>query len=520
MRSSTWLAPLFLTTVALSTAFGQGALQPSGAPAAGMKRLDQVEPRRDLLTLPGNASALIVVSQPGSYYLSADLAGADGKHGILVTANNVSIDLRGFNVTGSAASNNGLHATGTLRVSVRNGNFTNWSTGVALGTYARAEDVSVADNRAHGLTSADHATLARCGAASNSMSGFLLTSGMVADSFARSNGAFGFGFTSAGTATRCQASSNQTGFNASLGTLNLSQCSSDSDVTSFSSAKGALLRECLSQGATRGFVVGPGSNLSGCSAHRDTIGSDVGFNAGAGSSLAHCTASNWQNGFQAGESSTFQSCTARSCSGSGISAGAGSTVTLCSAADCAGIGIDVGNAGAVTASTARRGGVGIYGAEASLLANCTANETSGNGLQVNSYSRISGSVASAAGTSGIYLGDYSMVTDSSAQRNLLHGILGLQRNFIANNSVCGSVFGDGIYSSGGSRIEGNHAFRNQSYGINTVDASTDYILRNTASSNSGVPNPPGNNNYNPLGGPTFGLYSTPGSSTTTAASNF
>jgi hypothetical protein len=53
--------------------FAQGPLTPPGAPAPTMKTLQQIEPRIDLATVPGNASAHHVIDRPGSYYLSGNL---------------------------------------------------------------------------------------------------------------------------------------------------------------------------------------------------------------------------------------------------------------------------------------------------------------------------------------------------------------------------------------------------------------------------------------------------------------
>src|SRR3954451_24121391 len=40
------------------------------------------EPCIPVQSLPGNGSALYVISQPGSYYLTGDIAGVAGKNGI------------------------------------------------------------------------------------------------------------------------------------------------------------------------------------------------------------------------------------------------------------------------------------------------------------------------------------------------------------------------------------------------------------------------------------------------------
>jgi hypothetical protein len=100
-----------LLTVSAAFVFGQGDLTPPGAPAPTMKTLTQVEPRTPIISLPFTAS------QPGSYYLTANLSSTAG--GIRITAADVTIDLNGFTITGPGAGSSGItHAT-VLRYRLR-----------------------------------------------------------------------------------------------------------------------------------------------------------------------------------------------------------------------------------------------------------------------------------------------------------------------------------------------------------------------------------------------------------------
>ena len=89
----------------------QGSLTPPGAPAPTMKSLDQVEAR----TAITNTSTLVIISQPGSYYLTHNLAITNGD-GIDITTNNVTLDLNGFTISSAAfpVGGNGIYLTATL----------------------------------------------------------------------------------------------------------------------------------------------------------------------------------------------------------------------------------------------------------------------------------------------------------------------------------------------------------------------------------------------------------------------
>src|SRR5262249_50177124 len=127
------LVPIFVSTSFLLSvlAFGQGPLTPPGAPAPTMKTLDQVEPRIPVnaTNTPGDATSVFKITQPGSYYLTGNLAGVSGKHGIYITSGNVTLDLMGFDLVGVGGSLDGIHVDNTavsVNYTVRNGSVRNW----------------------------------------------------------------------------------------------------------------------------------------------------------------------------------------------------------------------------------------------------------------------------------------------------------------------------------------------------------------------------------------------------------
>ena len=129
-----------LTALCLSlSARAQGDLTPPGPPAPTMKTLQQIEPRGDVNRLSGDATAHFVISSPGSYFLSGDIIAADARDGIRIEANDVSLDLRGFRVSGASTGGIGIlygngqsQQSSVKRCILRNGIVTGWkSHGVA-----------------------------------------------------------------------------------------------------------------------------------------------------------------------------------------------------------------------------------------------------------------------------------------------------------------------------------------------------------------------------------------------------
>jgi hypothetical protein len=99
-----------LTILALVSTFGfqplatnaQGSLTPPGPPGTTMLTLSQVEPRTPIT----NTASLVTISQPGSYYLTANITVTSG-NAIIINTNGVTLDLGGFTISSTAASATG-----------------------------------------------------------------------------------------------------------------------------------------------------------------------------------------------------------------------------------------------------------------------------------------------------------------------------------------------------------------------------------------------------------------------------
>ena len=90
---------ILVLVFAFDAATAQGPLAPPGPPGETMRSLDQIEPRTPIGSIP------FTITQPGSYYLTGNVAGitAGAVAGIVVAASNVRLDLNGFTLTGNPA---------------------------------------------------------------------------------------------------------------------------------------------------------------------------------------------------------------------------------------------------------------------------------------------------------------------------------------------------------------------------------------------------------------------------------
>jgi hypothetical protein len=145
IRSATPLAVLALSAAALA-----GPLNPPAGPIISTaKPLSEVEPRTPIsvATTPGDSDSTFKISQPGSYYLIANVTGAAGKHGIEITSDNVTVDLNGFSMTGAPGAFAAIANTTTVTgVAVKNGTIFNWPLGgvvLATGRACLVADLNV-----------------------------------------------------------------------------------------------------------------------------------------------------------------------------------------------------------------------------------------------------------------------------------------------------------------------------------------------------------------------------------------
>jgi hypothetical protein len=162
----------------LATGARGGPLDPPAPPSA-TGTLPQVEPRMPIPPVGWNGSFPIVIDQPGSYFLTRDLAGvalALTWNGIEISVSDVLLDLNGFSLVADNSGLNGVFATTSVRsVRVRNGKVQGWSAGSGINLINASDStvsgVVVTNNGGDGIDIANGSTVTDCISNKNGLSG-------------------------------------------------------------------------------------------------------------------------------------------------------------------------------------------------------------------------------------------------------------------------------------------------------------------------------------------------------------
>lgn len=308
-----------------------GDLTPPPGPAVPtMLTLQQIEPRTPIQSLPGDATAVHIISEPGSYYLTGNILGDGAKDGISVRAHNVSIDMMGFSLDGNDpfASGTGIKAeppqAGTPGpVRVKNGTVIRWGgAGIDLTAagLSMVSDVFAFDCGGRGIDSGvgivqdcrvrrsvDDGIVAtgivtRCISTFNERRGIDVTEGVVVDCVAASNERDGFKLSDS-VATRCMSEINGGtidttpiggGFliDGSVLTSSLARFNTVDGVRALAdlapSFDAVLVRDCLAiQNANTGFDFHGPALISNCDARANFV--DGISTSQFGTIVAHCS---------------------------------------------------------------------------------------------------------------------------------------------------------------------------------------------------------------------------------------
>lgn len=280
---------------------GAGPLNPpAGAVTGTGKTLTSIEPRTEVnsVNTPGDGASVHRIAQPGSYYLSANVLGIAGRHGIVIAASNVTLDLNGFCINGqaNAATLNGVDLEGApTTIVVRNGLVVGWGgNGIDLNVAGaspgkRVESIVARDNLGHGINGQDSVAVIGCTAVGN--------------------GGVGIAGSSACTFISCVSRGNQTGFSGGSACTVIDCAARVNDENGIVASTGSTVRSCAAQdNGGHGFLIGGASAAHGCTSTENHLD---GFQLSSDAAAYDCTATdNLDSGFTAGSACTLSGCRA------------------------------------------------------------------------------------------------------------------------------------------------------------------------------------------------------------------
>jgi parallel beta-helix repeat protein len=412
---------IWTITVTLASAAAYllaGPLNPPVGPVVSThKTLTEVEPRTAInaTNTPGDADSLYKITQPGSYYLTGNITGVVGKHGIEIAASGVTLDLNGFDLEGVPAMGafDGVSATvaSLTNIVVVNGSVRNWGQdGVNLGSQSvdgcRIEGVQASGNLRVGVYAGLRSQVSNCSGAGGLYGLFAEEGSTLLNCSATGSSIVGIGTRFGCTLSNCSASDN-TGDGISIyHSSMLSNCSAYNNIG-------------------HGIVTGYACTLSNCSAYQN---SGSGINVGPSCLVLDSTALfNNLNGIVTSSACTVTNCSAYENYSSGIRTAQGSTVTNCSAC------LNLNH--------------GILAGDVNSVVGCTVTNNAFDGIRVNHFSRVVDNTCSGNGTAGLYSGIFA-----AGNRNVIEG------NHVTDNDA-------GI--SGNAGFVGNVMIRNNAAGNTT-----------------------------------------------------
>lgn len=390
-----------------------GAVTPTG------KTLIEVEPRTavNATNTPGNSSALFRITQSGSYYLTGNVVGVAGRHGIEIATSGVTLDLNGFEVIGAGSTSgawDGIRTSiSTKNVTVRNGRVRSWGddgidlANITNSTGARVEGVQSTGNGGTGIL---------CSTAN----------GQVLDSTASENG--DTGISAARLIRGCTAVDN-----AGIG-LAVGQGGSIIDSTAFSNDDDGLRTGfgCTVVNCTSDNNVGDGieaSNGTTITASSFYANGGSGINVFSSITIRNCTAvSNTLYGIDSDTSCHIEGCSAIANVLGGIRIGSRGVVRNCVANSNA-VGVEVGAGILGTGSDTRIEGnscnnndvgIDIDGTGNIIIANTCASNTQAFTIAADNFygpiidRRIPLAIPGAAAVTGFSAASTMGSTDSRA----------------------------------------------------------------------------------------------------------
>jgi len=250
---------------------------PSGAVGPTYKTLAEVEPRIAIspANTPGDLDSLFKITQPGSYYLTANITGVPSRHGIEIASRGVTLDLNGFHLTGIAGMGvfDGVTVTVTnvSDIVVLNGSVRDWGgDGVDLAatgaSNCRVERVNSSANAGVGIALSGPSRMSECAAWDNGSDGLVVGSNStVIDCTSLSNGGAGIVAGIGSVVSLCAVKFNVgDGIDADPA-CTITACAAHSNFSNgFALGSSCLVADCTSNGnALDGILISSGSVVRG-----------------------------------------------------------------------------------------------------------------------------------------------------------------------------------------------------------------------------------------------------------------
>jgi parallel beta-helix repeat protein len=270
------------------------ALGPITPPAGPVAATPGPEPRIpiNLTNTPGDANSVFRITQPGSYYLTGNLTGVSAKSGIEIAANNVTIDLMGFVLTGVAGSLDGITTDAVYNnLAIVRGTITAWSQdgldlnqGGTTGTGIRVEGVTSAQNTSRGIALPTNAVVHGCIASANGSTGIHVTgAAALHNCLVNDNGSIGIVGGAGSTIVDCTAHNNTAdGIRVQGGSL-VAHCAAESngDAGIVPLASGCLITDCTASfNGSHGIMLFSSAIVRNCVCNNNgTAGSGAGITA-------------------------------------------------------------------------------------------------------------------------------------------------------------------------------------------------------------------------------------------------
>ncbi len=313
--------PIAAIAVLVTAAHAGPLTPPPGPPAPTDTALRQTDPRIPvgIDTTPGDIDAVYRITQPGSYYLTADVIAGTGFRGIEIEADAVSLDLNGFSLIGLTGSSDAIVVIGQGAI-IHSGFIRDWG-GNGISAFnapdAFYHSIAVSQCQGRGFWLADGSTITSATASFCGQSGFQ-TNGWVTFNACHAEYSGEHGFKVQGVLTNCTADHNtlsgfslwqaiatncRAGFNTEAGFEFRSQHSSTNNCYAHQNANGflatsvpAVLTHCVAaQNTDDGFFMPTqGNTLRNCTAFAN---GDDGFQLGTDNAATHCTATDNAFGF-------------------------------------------------------------------------------------------------------------------------------------------------------------------------------------------------------------------------------